>query len=353
MPTLTFSEKPVGTYNPVYSVAGNTVTTRGVITTDGANPTSPVLAGDYGYQAPVEIKFLKPVVSASFDAGYFDSIASTKITFYDAKGKALVSYVNIDESIQPFTYTSLSGISKISIVIDDDEPAGFAIDNLSFKNLAGITPINLSSASNTYRGTSADNVVFGKDGNDNLSGLSADDILDGGNGNDILDGDTGNDLLIGQTGNDKLYGDEGIDTLQGGVGNDLLQGGADMDYLFGGDGVDLMSGGLGNDRLDGGLGNDRIWGDDGNDIMQGGAGNDQLYGGNGNDRIGSGPGNEQIDGGSGYDIVTAGDIASRYTLTAISGGWQLTDKSSIGGSSGIDILKNIEAVKFMDMTVTL
>lgn len=170
--TITFSEKPIGTENPIYSFTGvpgigditvsfagafngQTVTGGGVrtlsgnptnplslqpaifsfITTDGSNPTSPVLSGDPTFNGPIVMFFSTPVAAVSLDGGYFNAIGGTSITGFDAMGNVLGSFANQALGIENYGFADASGnnvISGLAFYITGNEPAGFAIDNVQF-----------------------------------------------------------------------------------------------------------------------------------------------------------------------------------------------------------------------------
>ena len=113
--TITFSEQPIGTSNPTYLVNTATLGTVGVdfagtfvgqveapggtlttttptapltldltsgaafITTDGANPTSPVLSGTPRFDGSIAVWFSTPVAAVGLDGGFFDGLNSTSI----------------------------------------------------------------------------------------------------------------------------------------------------------------------------------------------------------------------------------------------------------------------------------
>jgi hypothetical protein len=172
-PVITFSEVPLGTNNPVYSFValpglGNvTVSFRGnflgqaqgggypvtlidstpsnpltldlsstaYTTNDGANPTSPVLSGTPIFNGPVSVLFSSPVAGVGLTGGYFDGISGTTIEAYDALGNVLGSITNSQLGLEFYGLADSSGqnvISGISFFITGSEPAGFAIDNLTF-----------------------------------------------------------------------------------------------------------------------------------------------------------------------------------------------------------------------------
>ena len=70
----------------------------------------------------------------------------------------------------------------------------------------------------------------------------------------------------------------------------------------------------------------------------------------GNDRLTGGAGNETIDGLGGIDTVTYQGAASNYTVTRISGGFQLV---ALSGQDGTDTLINVERLAFADGTLGL
>ncbi|MBL1265290.1 RHS repeat-associated core domain-containing protein [Candidatus Methylomicrobium oryzae] len=138
--TITFSEFPVGTqisnqYQSVGILFGGDAP---FITADGANPTSPVLAGTPKFFGAVEGTFVysttgQPVGVSSFslDAGYFDNLNSTKLTWYDASGNILGSQLNAQYGIQTFNVSG-ANIVRWRLENASEEPAGFGVDNLTF-----------------------------------------------------------------------------------------------------------------------------------------------------------------------------------------------------------------------------
>jgi hypothetical protein len=173
---ITFSEQPLNTNNPIYNFAGLpdlgsvTVTFGGYfvgqaasggfpdtlsdstpnigvalaldagapktfITNDGANPTSPVLSGTPTFNGPISVLFSQPVAGVGLDGGYFNAIGATTIEAYDPLGNVLGSIVNSQLGIEFFGLADSTGnntIAGISFFITGNEPAGFAIDNLTF-----------------------------------------------------------------------------------------------------------------------------------------------------------------------------------------------------------------------------
>jgi hypothetical protein len=164
---ITFSEpgRSVGDTDPVYTIAGNTVsfgeffvgqTVVGVgvrtitgtptnplslvqngkvfITTDGANPTSPVLSGTPRFDGPISFTFSTPVAAVGLSGGYFDAIGATTIEAFDSAGLSLGTIVNSALGVEFYGLFDSSGsnIAGVSFYITGSEPAGFAIDNVTF-----------------------------------------------------------------------------------------------------------------------------------------------------------------------------------------------------------------------------
>ena len=139
--TITFSEFSIGTnISTQYSNQG--IVFGGdspFITTDSSNPTSPVLSGTPQFAGAIEGRFVNPedgttpitVTSFSLDAGYFDSIGSVRVSWFDLSGNLLGQQVNATFGIETFLIED-EGISSWRIATVDEEPAGFAIDNVSF-----------------------------------------------------------------------------------------------------------------------------------------------------------------------------------------------------------------------------
>jgi len=109
------------------------------ITTDGANPTSPVLSGSPRFFGAIEGSFVNPkdgvtpAIADSFqlDAGYFDSVGSTALKLYDSEGNLIEQRTNTGEGIFTFTVEGLP-VAKWRLEPIGDDPAGFAIDNICF-----------------------------------------------------------------------------------------------------------------------------------------------------------------------------------------------------------------------------
>jgi hypothetical protein len=107
------------------------------ISSDGANPTSPVLSGTPQFVGPIVGHFVKPgtdtpttVNVLQLDAGYIDNPGSVEIvaTLSDGRTRtAIADHLGIDQ-----ISISTRGIRSFSAQAVSQEDAGFAIDNLGF-----------------------------------------------------------------------------------------------------------------------------------------------------------------------------------------------------------------------------
>jgi hypothetical protein len=105
------------------------------ITTDGANPTSPVLSGSPTFNGPIAVLFDIALAGVGFDAGFFDAVGSTGITAFGLDGSLLGTVTNTGTGIEFLGLVTDDGSEQIAGVFLDlvgSEPAGFAIDNLRF-----------------------------------------------------------------------------------------------------------------------------------------------------------------------------------------------------------------------------
>ncbi len=123
----------VGTPTAALSLDANSPFT--FITTDGSNPTSPVLSGSPTFNGPIAVLFDKDQAGVGFDGGFFNAIGSTGITAFDRNGNLLGTVANLGTGIEFLGLVTSDGSSQIAGVFLDlvgAEPAGFAIDNLRF-----------------------------------------------------------------------------------------------------------------------------------------------------------------------------------------------------------------------------
>lgn len=109
------------------------------ITSDGANPTSPVLSGSPRFNGPVGILFSKNVAGVGLSGGFFDAANSTAIKAYGRDGTLLGQTVNTGTGIEFLGLVTDDGSESIAGLLFSlvgPEPAGYAIDNVRF-GLAG------------------------------------------------------------------------------------------------------------------------------------------------------------------------------------------------------------------------
>jgi len=141
-PIITFSEFPVGT------AIGSQYLTDGIkftgdnpyITTDGSNPTSPVLSGTPRFQGSITGTFFVPgttapqrtgVLAFSVDVGYIDNPNSVEVVYFDMKGKRLGSLLASAFGIDTLNVTSSIPIGSFTVHSVTNEPYGWAIDNVA------------------------------------------------------------------------------------------------------------------------------------------------------------------------------------------------------------------------------
>ncbi|WP_138551678.1 carboxypeptidase-like regulatory domain-containing protein [Pseudoalteromonas rubra] len=140
MTPITFSEFPTGT------AITDQYADRGIIfggdapfiTTDSANPTSPVLSGTPQYNGAIEGRFVDPLTgepttvnSFSLDAGYFDNLSSTRLQWFNPEGQLIREVLDSQFGIEHFAIRD-ENIASFRIEIIAQEDAGYAIDNVAF-----------------------------------------------------------------------------------------------------------------------------------------------------------------------------------------------------------------------------
>lgn len=107
------------------------------ITTDGANPTSPVLSGTPLFSGTIDGRFVRPdgsqrtVGHFSLDVGYIDDPGSVEITAFSTAGAVVAQTLASQVGIDSITLTA-HGIASFSVEAVSEEDAGFAIDNVAF-----------------------------------------------------------------------------------------------------------------------------------------------------------------------------------------------------------------------------
>lgn len=120
--------------NPTGPLTLNAASPNTFITTDGSNPTSPVLSGTPTFNGPIAILFDVDVAGVGLDGGFFNGIGGTAITAYARNGTVLGSVLNTGTGIEFLGLVSDQGneIAGLLFSLVGPEPAGFAIDNLRF-----------------------------------------------------------------------------------------------------------------------------------------------------------------------------------------------------------------------------
>ncbi|MDP1912757.1 M10 family metallopeptidase C-terminal domain-containing protein [Brevundimonas sp.] len=260
---------------------------------------------------------------------------------------------------------------------------------VTFEGRGGDDLLIGGSGADTLRGGDGNDNINGADGNDTIEGgIGADHLLGGlgadwiygGTGNDVISGDGGSDILLGEDGDDAFLfavGEPGGSTqVYGGAGTDtiiLRGGGASIDLTINGGSagaVAISVNSIENVQFDGSVeagGGARLAygsaganaivalgilapvtfeGRGGDDLLVGGEGADFLSGGDDNDIIKGNGGDDVIDGGTGTDLVELRGLAADYTITAVVGGYRVTD--AVTGRDGSDLLSGIETLRFSD-----
>ena len=102
---------------------------------DGANPTSPVLAGNVEFDSPISVLFDTDVHAIALTGGFFNNIGSSYIEVYDRLGHVLGQALNTMTEMEVFGFSmgDEAKIAGFSFYVNNLEAAGFAIDNLKIK----------------------------------------------------------------------------------------------------------------------------------------------------------------------------------------------------------------------------
>ena len=137
-PTITFSEVPLEEFvTNQYEGDGVIFTSTVQTAEDEANPTSPVLSGYPRFEGAIEGYFVDPstglpqtVSSFTLDVGYINNRDSVVVEAFDSYGNEVQSVLADSYGINTLTVT-YAGMASFSVHEVAEEPAGFAIDNLS------------------------------------------------------------------------------------------------------------------------------------------------------------------------------------------------------------------------------
>src|ERR1044072_299280 len=154
---LTFDELPLGTtVADQYISRGVRFVSNVFTTSDGANPTSPVLSGRPLFQGEISAAFVTPGTTSpttvngfSLDVGYSDSRSSVVVDYLDADGIVVGSQYAQSYGINHLTI-AYRGIASFTVYTVSDEPAGFAIDNLRINPTVSATVSSIASMGDSY-----------------------------------------------------------------------------------------------------------------------------------------------------------------------------------------------------------
>ena len=127
--------------NPTNALSLDANSTDTFITTDGANPTSPVLSGTPRFNGGIAILFSSDQYGVGFDGGFFDAMGSTAITAFARDGSLIGSVANTVTGIEFLglvTDDQTASIAGVFLDLVGAEPAGFAIDNIRFGGIGDI-----------------------------------------------------------------------------------------------------------------------------------------------------------------------------------------------------------------------
>lgn len=105
------------------------------IATDNANPDSPSLSGMPLFNGPVTIVFDKDVAGVGLAGGYFNDTNSTAIQAFDRNGQLIGGVRNIKIGMEYMALVTADGSNRIAglqFSLVGAEQAGFGIDNVSF-----------------------------------------------------------------------------------------------------------------------------------------------------------------------------------------------------------------------------
>lgn len=129
--------------NPTGPLTLDPASPNAFITTDSANPTSPVLSGTPRFNGSIAILFSVPQYGVGLSGGYFDALGGTAITVFDVNGNVIGAVENEALGIEFLGLVTDNGEAEIGGMLFSlvgAEPAGFAIDNVRFGQIGQVTP---------------------------------------------------------------------------------------------------------------------------------------------------------------------------------------------------------------------
>ena len=155
---ITFDEFGLGTtITDDYADRGVVFTSDVFTTTDGSNPTAPVLSGTPRFYGDIAARFTVPgsttpttVDGFSFDVGFIDDRNSVEIQYFDASG-ALVGSTRAQSFGINRIDVAYRGVASFTVKAVEYEAAGFAIDNLTIhRGALGIQPLRMAEMGDSY-----------------------------------------------------------------------------------------------------------------------------------------------------------------------------------------------------------
>jgi len=240
---------------------------------------------------------------------------------------------------------------------------GNGIDTLSYQLATSAVIVSLANprlntgwaAGDTYTsiedvtGTIYNDIIYGDDqAVNNLWGLEGDDTIYGAGGYDVMIGDAGADYLDGGEGTDQADYETAKTGLIASLANPAINtGDAKGDVYVS---IENITGSAFNDTLYGDHQNNNMLGWPGDDILYGLAGNDGIDGQEGNDTLIGGDDWDLLVGSSGIDIAVFSGPIANYTVKK--SGADYTAGTQVG-NEGTDTLRQIEVIRFADMSVNL
>jgi lysophospholipase L1-like esterase len=155
---ISFDEFGLGsTITDDYASRGVVFTSDVFLTSDGANPTSPVLSGTPRFFGTIAGRFTVPgtttpttVNGFSLDVGFINNRNSVEVDYFDASGKLVGSTRAQQNGINELNI-AYRGVASFTVSAIEAEIAGFAIDNLIVRTTAtGIKPTRMAELGDSY-----------------------------------------------------------------------------------------------------------------------------------------------------------------------------------------------------------
>ena len=192
--------------------------------------------------------------------------------------------------------------------------------------------------------------VAGDDNNNNLVQPGA-QLIDGGAGADIMQGGSDGTTYVVDNVRDRV-----VEAVNGGFDEVI----SSISYTIPVNVEKLTLSGSPNLEAKGSSQGDQLIGNAGANLLTGLAGNDVLSGNGGNDTLVGGEGNDVLDGGAGVNVAIIEGTADFFNRKVnANGDWVITDSltdgsDAVDGSNqGVDVLRNIQTLKFVKPDGTL